>query len=115
MTQGREAAQGVGKVATTVQEALNAIFSDLNTTVQFATTFAAETEHQTMRMSEVLRRMEEVAAIAEGAAEGAQQTSVATAEQIASLGELSTTSQHLSEAAAKLAETIQRFTVNGKN
>jgi len=81
--------------------------------VQFATTFAAETENQTMRMSEVLRRMEEVAHIAAGAADGAQQTSAATQEQIASLGELTATSQHLSNAAAKLAQTIQRFTVNG--
>src|SRR3989440_787844 len=31
MQQGREAAQGVGSVATTVQGALDAIFSDLNT------------------------------------------------------------------------------------
>ncbi|HEV8303719.1 MAG TPA: methyl-accepting chemotaxis protein [Gemmatimonadales bacterium] len=113
MGQGREAAQGVGKVATTVQEALNAIFGDLNTTVQFATTFAAETENQTKRMREVLRRMEEVATIAQGAAEGAHQTSAATAEQIVSLGELSATSQHLSAAAAKLARTVQQFTVNG--
>ena len=113
MGQGKEAAQGVGKVASTVQGALDAIHSDLNRTVQFATTFAAETEHQTMRMSEVLRRMEEVALIAAGAADGAEQTSAATEEQIASLGELTATSQHLSNAAAKLAQTIQRFTVNG--
>lgn len=113
MGQGKEAAQGVGKVATTVQGALDAIHADLGRTVQFATTFAAETEHQTMRMSEVLRRMEEVAHIAAGAADGAQQTSAATEEQIASLGELTATSQHLSAAAAKLAQTIQRFTVNG--
>jgi methyl-accepting chemotaxis protein len=113
MGQGKEAAQGVGKVASTVQGALDAIHSDLNRTVQFATTFAAETEHQTMRMSEVLRRMEEVALIAAGAADGAQQTSAATQQQIASLGELTATSQHLSNAAAKLAQTIQRFTVNG--
>jgi len=113
MGQGKEAAQGVGRVATTVQGALDAIHSDLNRTVQFATTFAAETENQTMRMSEVLRRMEEVAHIAQGAADGAQQTSAATQEQIASLGELTATSQHLSNAAAKLAQTIQRFTVNG--
>ena len=112
MGQGKEAAQGVGKVASTVQGALDAIHSDLSRTVQFATTFAAETEHQTMRMSEVLRRMEEVAHIAAGAADGAQQTSAATEEQIASLGELTATSQHLSNAAAKLAQTIQRFTVN---
>src|SRR2546422_4241804 len=109
MRQGREAAQGVGSVATTVHGALDAIFTDLNTTVQFATTFAAETENQTKRMREVLRRMEEVAAIADGAASGARQTSAATAQQIASLSELTTTSQHLSDAAATLTETIQRF------
>jgi methyl-accepting chemotaxis protein len=109
MQKGREAAKGVGTVASTVQGALDAIFADLNATVQFATTFAAETENQTKRMGEVLRRMEEVAAITEGAATGARQTSAATAQQIASLSELTTTSQHLSDAAATLSETIQRF------
>ncbi len=113
MQQGRVAAQGVGSVATTVQGALDAIFSDLNTTVQFATSFAAETENQTKRMRAVLRHMEEVAAIADGAASGARQTSAATAHQFASLGELTTTSQHLSEAATQLAQTIRRFRVNG--
>ncbi len=109
MQKGREAAKGVGSVATTVHGALDAIFADLNSTVQFATTFAAETENQTKRMREVLRRMEEVAAIADGAATGARQTSAATAQQITSLNELTTTSQHLSDAAAALSETIQRF------
>jgi methyl-accepting chemotaxis protein len=113
MRLGREAAQGVGSVATTVQRALDAIFADLSSTVQFATTFAAETENQTRRMREVLRRMEEVAAIADGAAQGARQTSAATSQQIASLGELTTTSQHLSETAVKLAQTLSRFRVNG--
>src|SRR3989454_11701675 len=115
MRQGREAAQGVGSVATTVHGALDAIFTDLNTTVQFATTFAAETENQTKRMREVLRRMEEVAAIADGAANGARQNSAATAPQIASLSELPSTSQHLSDAAATLTETIRRFRINGKS
>ena len=109
MQKGREAAKGVGTVATTVHGALDAIFADLNSTVQFATTFAAETENQTKRMREVLRRMEEVAAIADGAATGARQTSAATAQQISSLNDLTTTSQHLSDAAAALSETIQRF------
>ena len=109
MQQGREAAKGVGSVATTVHSALDAIFADLNSTVQFATTFAAETDNQTKRMREVLRRMEEVAAIAEDAASGARQTSAATAQQIASLGELTATSRYLSTAAATLSQTIQRF------
>src|SRR3989442_1265262 len=113
MQRGREAAKGVGTLATTVHGALDAIFADLNSTVQFATTFAAETENQTKRMREVLRRMEEVAAIADGAASGARQTSAATAQQIASLSELTTTSQHLSDAAATLSQTIRRFRVKG--
>ncbi|MGH7531539.1 MAG: methyl-accepting chemotaxis protein, partial [Gemmatimonadales bacterium] len=114
MTQAREAAQGVGKVASTVHGALEAIFADLNRTVGFATAFAAETEQQMRRMQEVLRRMAEIAALTDGAAQGAQLTSAATAQQISSLGELTATSQHLSEAAARLTETIQRFRLNGR-
>ena len=109
MQQGREAAKGVGTVATTVQGALDSIFADLNSTVHFAASFVSETENQTKRMREVLRRMEEVAAIAEGAASGARQTSAATAQQMQSLGELTNTSQQLSDAAALLAQTVRRF------
>jgi methyl-accepting chemotaxis protein len=114
MDEGRRTAQGVGAVSTAARQALDAIFGDLNATVKFASAFAGETEGQTQRIREVARRMEEVAGIAEAAAQGAEQTSAATQEQIASLSELTMTSQHLSVAAAKLTETIQRFNVNGK-
>src|SRR5213593_934577 len=114
MEQGRRTAEGVGTVSAAAREALDAIFADLHATVQFASAFAGDTEGQAQRIREVVRQMEEVAGIAETAAQGAEQTSAATEEQIASLGELTTTSQHLSVAAAKLTETIQRFNVNGK-
>src|SRR5256885_1685366 len=111
--QGRRTAQGVGAVSAAVRQALDAIFGDLNATVQSAAALAGETEGQTARIRDVVRRMEEVAGIAETAAQGAEQTSAATERQIASLGELSTTSQQLAVAAAKLSETIERFNVNG--
>jgi methyl-accepting chemotaxis protein len=114
MDEGRRTAQGVGAVSAAARQALDAIFGDLNATVRFATAFAGETEGQTQRIREVVRRMEEVAGIADAAAQGAEQTSAATEQQIASLGELTATSQQLSVAAAKLTETIQRFNVNGK-
>src|SRR5213594_224276 len=114
MDEGRRTAQGVGAVSTAARQALDAIFGDLNATVKFASAFAGETAGQTQRIREVVKRMEEVAGIAETAAQGAEQTSAATQQQIASLGELTTTSQHLSVAAAKLSETIQRFNLNGK-
>ena len=113
MGEGRRTAEGVGVVSAAVRQALDAIFGDLNTTVRFAGAFAGETEGQARRIRDVVQRMEEVAGIAETAALGAEQASAATEEQIASLGELTTTSQHLSVAAAKLSETIQRFNVNG--
>jgi methyl-accepting chemotaxis protein len=113
MEEGRRTAQGVGAVSTAVREALDAIFDDLNATVQSAAALAGETEGQAGRIREVVRRIDEVAGIAETAAQGAQRTSAATEQQIASLGELSTTSQQLAVAAAKLTETIERFNVNG--
>jgi len=112
--QGRQAAQGVGLVSAAVRQALDAIFADLNATAQVATAFAGETEGQARRMREVVRRMEELAGLATAAARGAEQASAATAEQIASLGELTATSQHLSVAAAKLTETIRGFNVDGR-
>ena len=113
MAEGRRTAQGVGAVSAAVRQALDAIFGDLNATVQSAAVLAGETEGQTGRIRDVVRRMDEVAGIAETAAQGAEQTSAATERQIASLGELSTTSQQLAVAAAKLIETIQHFNVNG--
>jgi methyl-accepting chemotaxis protein len=113
MDEGRRTAEGVGTVSAAARQALDAIFGDLNATVRFAKAFAGETEGQTARIRDVVRRMEEVAGIADTAAQGAEQTSAATEQQIASLAELTTTSQHLSEAAAKLTETIQRFNVDG--
>lgn len=113
MNEGRETAKGVGEVSAAVRRALEAIYADLNGVVRFATTFASETDSQTRRMGEVLRRIEEIATLTEGAAQGAQLTSAATAQQIASLAELATTSGQLSAAAAALAETTRRFRVNG--
>ena len=113
MDEGRRTAEGVGSVSAAARQALEAIFGDLNATVRFASAFAGETEGQTQRIRDVVRRMEEVAGIAEAAAQGAVQTSAATEQQIASLSELTTTSQHLSLAATKLSETIRRFNVNG--
>ena len=112
--EGRRAAQGVGVVSAAVRQALDAIFADLNATAQLATTFAGETEGQTRRMREVVQRMEELAGIAAAAAQGAEQASAATAQQIASLGELTATSQHLSAAAAQLTETIRQLNVDGR-
>ena len=114
MEQGRRTAEGVGTVSAAAREALDAIFADLHATVQFASTFAGETEGQARRIREVVGRMEQAAGIAASAAQGAEQASAATAQQIAALAELTTTSQHLSAAAAKLTETIQQFVVNGK-
>src|SRR5690242_3212989 len=113
MAEGRRTAQGVEAASSAVRQALDAILGDLHATVQSASAFAGDTASQTQRIRDVVGRMEEVAGIAETAAQGAEQTSAATAQQIASLGELTATSQLLATAAAKLTDTIQRFTVNG--
>jgi methyl-accepting chemotaxis protein len=63
-------------------------------------------------MHDVTQRMTEVADIADAAAEGAQRASAASEEQMASVGELANTSQHLAEAAARLTETIRRFNLD---
>lgn len=113
LNEGRSTAQGVGAVADSVRQALDAIFADLNTTVRFASAFAAETSGQSRQMREAAMRMIEVSDIADTASRNAEQTSAATEEQMASLGELTSSSQQLTAAAAKLTETIQRFQLNG--
>jgi methyl-accepting chemotaxis protein len=111
--EGRQTATGVGTVSAAVRTALDAIFADLNRTVQFAATFATETAHQAERMHDVTQRMAEAAGIADAAAEGAQRASAATEQQMASVGELAKTSQHLAESAAHLTATIRRFNLDG--
>jgi methyl-accepting chemotaxis protein len=113
LDEARRTAQGVGTVSAAVRQALEAIFADLNTTVRFATGFAAETETQTERIRAVTSGMVDVAAMADTAAQRAQQASAATQQQITSLGELTTASEHLSTAANRLTETAQRLHVNG--
>src|SRR2546427_318921 len=61
MEQGRRTAEGVGTVSAAAREALDAIFADLHATVQFASTFAGETEGQARRIREVVGRMEQAA------------------------------------------------------
>jgi methyl-accepting chemotaxis protein len=109
----RRTAQGVGTVSAAVRQALEAIFADLNTTVRFAAGFATETETQTERIRAVTNGMVDAAAIADSAAQRAQQASTATQQQITSLGELTVASEHLSAVAARLLETALRLQVNG--
>jgi methyl-accepting chemotaxis protein len=112
--EARLAARQVGTVSTAGGQALEAILADLNTTVQFAASFAAETDGQLQRFRDVTQSMRDAATLADAAAHGAHETSTATQQQVASLGELTAVSQHLSAAAARLSETVRRFQVNGR-
>jgi len=109
MQEGRTAAHGVETASASVRAALEAIQGHLETTVSFATAFAAATEAQAHRTREIAARLAGANEIADAATAGARQTSAAVAQQIASLEELTGTTQHLSEAAARLAATVQRF------
>jgi methyl-accepting chemotaxis protein len=109
MQEGRVAAHGVETASASVRAALEAIQAHLETTVSFATAFAAATEAQARRTREIATRLAGADEIADAATAGARQTSAAVAQQIASLEELTATTQHLSEAAARLAATVQRF------
>jgi methyl-accepting chemotaxis protein len=109
MQEGRVAAHGVETASASVRSALEAIQGHLETTVSFATAFAAATEAQARRTREIATRLAGADEIADAATAGARQTSAAVAQQIASLEELTATTQHLSEAAARLAATVQRF------
>src|SRR3989475_7933235 len=61
MEQGRRTAEGVGTVSAAAREALDAIFADLHATVQFASTFAGETEGQARRIREGVGAVEQAA------------------------------------------------------
>jgi len=109
MREGRETARGVGTVSSAVSQALEAMYADLNTTVEFTTGFAKASDEQSAKLHELVTRLGALAELADAAVHGAQQTSAATQEQMASLGELTTTSQRLTEAATRLSETVRHF------
>jgi len=109
MQEGRQAATDVESASTSVAAALDAIRQHLDTVLAFATAFAAATAAQARRTRDLETRLGQAAEIADVAATTAGQTSAAVEQQIASLTELTTTSQHLSEAAARLSDAMQRF------
>jgi methyl-accepting chemotaxis protein len=113
LDEARRTAQGVGTVSAAVRQAIEAIFADLNTTARFATGFAAETETQTTRIRAVTSGMVDTAAMADVAAQRAQQASAATQQQLTSLGDLTAASERVSAAAARLTEIALRLHVNG--
>jgi methyl-accepting chemotaxis protein len=115
LRQGRIAAQDAGTVSGAARTALDAIFATLNDTTQFATTFVGETEDQARQIDVVVRRMSELSIIGDDAAAGAQRTSTATRQQIASLGELAQAAERLSAGVTRLTASTRRFKVDGKD
>ena len=114
LREGRAAAQDAGTVSGAAREALDAIFTALNDTTEFATTFTEETEDQAKQIDLVVRRMGELAGIADEAATGAAETNASTRAQLASLTELGDAADRLSGAAARLTQSTQRFRVDGR-
>jgi methyl-accepting chemotaxis protein len=112
LRQGRVAAQDAGMVSGAAREALDAIFTALNDTAQFATTFAGETGEQARQIDIVVRRMGELSGIGDEAAAGALRTASATRTQLASLIELGEAAERLGAAVSGLTESTRRFRVN---
>lgn len=114
LREGRAAAQDAGAVSGAAREALDAIFTALRDTTEFATTFTEETADQAKQIDLVVRRMGELATIADEAAAGAAETSASTRSQHAALTELGDAAERLSGAAARLTQSTQRFRVEGR-
>jgi methyl-accepting chemotaxis protein len=113
LREGRAAAQDAGTVSGAAREALDAIFTALNDTTAFASTFTAETEDQAKQIDVVVQRMGELVGIADEAAASAAETSASTRTQLAALTELGDAAERLSGAAARLTQSTQRFRVDG--
>ena len=111
---GRAAAQDAGTVSGAAREALEAIFTALSDTAEFTSTFTTETEDQAKQIDTVVRRMGELAGIAEEAAAGAAETFATTRTQLAALTELGNAAERLTGAAARLTQSTQRFRVDGR-
>jgi methyl-accepting chemotaxis protein len=112
--EARRAAAGMGRIAGTVRAALDTILADLETTVQLVATLGAETRTQGTQLREVAARMLEASNLAGRGAEDARRTRLVTEEHIALLEQLTHSSQQISAAAGRLAETVRGFEVDGK-
>ncbi len=114
LREGRAAAQDAGTVSGAARDALDAIFTALHDTTQFASAFTEETADQARQIDLVVRRMGELAGIADEAAAGAADTFASTRTQLAALAELGEAAERLSGAAARLTQSTQRFRVDGR-
>ena len=85
----------------------------MSETSRLASALGGEVENQTHQIDLVARRIADLAEIGEETAAGAERSSSATAQQLAALGELAQASERLSDAAARLLRSTERFRVDG--
>ncbi|HKE90862.1 MAG TPA: methyl-accepting chemotaxis protein [Gemmatimonadales bacterium] len=114
LREGRAAAQDAGMVSGAAREALDAIFTALHDTTEFASTFTEETDDQAKQIDLVVRRMGELAGIADEAAAGAAETNASTRAQLTALTELTDAADRLSRAAGRLTQSTQHFRLDGR-
>jgi methyl-accepting chemotaxis protein len=100
---------GAGEVVQKGSVALGSMVAGLGTTSRFIEQIAADLELQTRGLDALVRQMAEIHSIAETAMARAGETAAATAEQIASMEALTTTSQKTADLAVALNRVTERL------
>jgi methyl-accepting chemotaxis protein len=105
----------VGTVADGGRAALQSLVSGLDSTTTIVERIAGDLAQQVRSMDGLLSQMAQIQKIAQTASDRAQQTASATEEQIASMEELTATSQQMADMAVSLNALASRFKVQNQN
>jgi methyl-accepting chemotaxis protein len=111
LTFGTAKLESVGTVAEGGRRALQSIVTGLDETASLVERMAGDLAQQVGAMDALLAQMGQIQHIAQAASERSQQTAAATQQQIASMEELTSSSQQMAEMAVALNAVATRFKV----
>ena len=111
MQSGEANVRDIGAVATEADGALQELHHGVQLIGDLVNATAQVSRSQAQRLAELAHSLEQVATISAAASQTADGTAAATQAQIASMGDLTTTSQQLAQLAERLRGSIARFSV----
>ena len=111
MQSGEANVRDIGAVATEADGALQELHQGVQLLGDLVSATAQVSRSQAQRLGELAQSLQHVASISAAASQTADGTAAATQSQIASMGDLTATSQQLAQLAERLRGSIARFSV----
>ena len=111
MQSGEEKVRDIGAVAAEADSALQELHQGAQLIGELVNATAEVSRSQAQRLAELARSLQQVAAISATSSESADGAAATTQAQIASMGDLTATSQQLAQLAERLRSSIARFSL----